>query len=785
LTATGNISAPTITHNTTYTPTGLEPLGTTYWNSTDGTLDLIQDGATQQIGQELFIKVINKSGALIENGSPVYFNGRQGNRPKIYLARSDVHSTSMVRGLTTQDIANNDEGFITTFGYIRQIKTNYSGTGNWGTTWAEGDKLWTSKTIAGQLTNVQPAIPHHADVIGCVGVVGSAGVGSIQVNIARHQTLEDLSDVNGTPLTTDGQMLTWHNTAGYFDFDKNINSYEPLVTKGNLTETTSSVLTITGGTGAVIGLGSSIQVKQASGSQSGYLSSTDWNTFSSKQNAGSYEVTTNKATDFTTINNTLYPTVQAVNTAIATAVTGLWDDRGTFSALAGAYPITGGSGTAGAILKGDIWSISVAGTLPTGQVVEIGDTIRALIDTPGQTQANWGILQNNIGFTAENIANKVTSISGSSTDTQYPSAKLVFDQLALKAPIATPTFTTNITTPLIIGGTASGSNITYKSTTGTGTSSGIAHQFVGGTNGGTTAMTILNNGNIGIGTETPTTKIGISTNTGAGVTSTLSVTNTNTTQDNVRAGVTFFGCVNANATPDLIGSFYSATNASSALTVVTLRNHYTSGLLNFITSNNAGTAQFNHMYLDSSSGSARVSINKASPTETLDVNGNARATQGIFPILRSATDGTSAVNITKADGTTSIIKVDSTNSRVGIATSGTLVSTLTVTGSLQLTQATKTFTDTGYVTTATDYAIFWNCTGGNSTINLISAVGRGGIVYIIKKTDATANTLTINANSTQTIDGALTKVLTVKNHAVMLMSDGANWQVISSNLNTI
>lgn len=32
----------------------------------------------------------------------------------------------------------------------------------------------------------------------------------------------------------------------------------------------------------------------------------------------------------------------------------------------------------------------------------------------------------------EDVANKVTSISGSSTDTQYPSAKLVYDQLALK-----------------------------------------------------------------------------------------------------------------------------------------------------------------------------------------------------------------------------------------------------------------------------------------------------------------------------------------------------------------
>jgi hypothetical protein len=54
---------------------------------------------------------------------------------------------------------------------------------------------------------------------------------------------------------------------------------------GDLTEVTSSVLTITGGTGAVIGTGTSIQVKLAGASQSGYLSSTDWNTFNRKQGA--------------------------------------------------------------------------------------------------------------------------------------------------------------------------------------------------------------------------------------------------------------------------------------------------------------------------------------------------------------------------------------------------------------------------------------------------------------------------------------------------------------------
>lgn len=133
------------------------------------------------------------------------------------------------------------------------------------------------------------------------------------------------------------------------------------------------------------------------------------------------------------------------NAAIAAAQIGLWDDRGSFSAAGGAYPTSAnvGSGTAGAILKGDIWTISVAGTLPTGQVVEVGDVIRALIDTPGNTQANWAILQNNIGYVAENAANKVSSISASTT--QYPNNNGV---IAYMAP-----YIIDLATPSTAGGT--------------------------------------------------------------------------------------------------------------------------------------------------------------------------------------------------------------------------------------------------------------------------------------------------------------------------------------------
>ena len=67
-----------------------------------------------------------------------------------------------------------------------------------------------------------------------------------------------------------------------------INSSASPITTGNLTETISDVLTITGGTGAVVGSGTTVDVKKATTSQDGYLSSTDWNTFNNKQPVGNY-----------------------------------------------------------------------------------------------------------------------------------------------------------------------------------------------------------------------------------------------------------------------------------------------------------------------------------------------------------------------------------------------------------------------------------------------------------------------------------------------------------------
>jgi len=79
---------------------------------------------------------------------------------------------------------------------------------------------------------------------------------------------------------------------------------------------------------------------------------------------------------------------------------------------------------------------------------------------------------------------------------------------------ATNTITNNLLTGIlggqkIIGGTDVGDLLSLQGTTGNGTLTSPAINFLVGNNGGTNAMTILNNGNVGIGTTSPTSSLSV------------------------------------------------------------------------------------------------------------------------------------------------------------------------------------------------------------------------------------------------------------------------------------
>lgn len=151
-----------------------------------------------------------------------------------------------------------------------------------------------------------------------------------------------------------------------------------------------------------------------SGYVSGPSSATDSNipTFSGTTGKIIQDSGKSFSTDGTFASNSdnLIPSQKAIKTYVDSSVVGLLDDRGNYDASGNTFPASGGSGSAGAILKGDIWRISVAGTLG-GVSVSVGDWIRSLVDTPGQTASNWAISEgtdSNGNISANNFVSRYT-----------------------------------------------------------------------------------------------------------------------------------------------------------------------------------------------------------------------------------------------------------------------------------------------------------------------------------------------------------------------------------------
>jgi hypothetical protein len=185
------------------TPTQTFNVGCMRWNDADGTAEIKLKGGnvTLQIGQEQLVRVVNKVGSnlLESNYQAVRVTGAQGQRLKVNLAQAtnDLLSAETI-GLVTENIDNNQDGFVTISGLVREINTTGSLQGE---TWADGDILYLSPTTAGRITNIKPSAPNHLVIIGYV-VYSHNNHGTIFVKVNNGYELEELHNVTSTNYTT-------------------------------------------------------------------------------------------------------------------------------------------------------------------------------------------------------------------------------------------------------------------------------------------------------------------------------------------------------------------------------------------------------------------------------------------------------------------------------------------------------------------------------------------------------------------------------------------------------
>lgn len=223
--------------------------GRIFWDDANDTLAMYNTNAdvTQQLGQEFFIKVINKSGNPILNGTPVKISGATGDRPNIWPAQSVDQSTDFSRtyyneiiGLATHDIPDNETGSVTLFGLVNDVPID--------TNWNLGDSLYLSRS-AGLITNITPEPPYDNTLVGFLTKKnGGSGFGSIFVYTQPPKHFSDISSVSAsTYLQGDLWMYKTLDGSGVWINTKQLSSSAGYAITGSLNVTNNiSASTITG-----------------------------------------------------------------------------------------------------------------------------------------------------------------------------------------------------------------------------------------------------------------------------------------------------------------------------------------------------------------------------------------------------------------------------------------------------------------------------------------------------------------------------------------------------------
>jgi hypothetical protein len=253
--------------------------GSIYWDEDDETIAVILNGTIMKIGEDQFYPVKNQTGSTIAKGTAVRFAGTVGASGRLLIApfiADNSVASSRFMGVTSEAILNGADGKVMWFGRIRGINTN---------AFNEGDVLYASTTTAGGFQTTIPVAPNNIVQVAAV-VTKSINNGTIFVrptlgsNINKDEGVKIVSPTTGQLLQLQSNGL-WENKtkaqvlAGTSSqFVKGDGSLDSTAYVSSVTA--SSPLASSGGATP------NITIQQASGSQNGFLSSTDWTTFNNK-----------------------------------------------------------------------------------------------------------------------------------------------------------------------------------------------------------------------------------------------------------------------------------------------------------------------------------------------------------------------------------------------------------------------------------------------------------------------------------------------------------------------
>jgi len=125
----------------------------------------------------------------------------------------------------------------------------------------------------------------------------------------------------------------------------------------------------------------------------------------------------------------------------------------------------------------------------------------------------------------------------------------------------------------------------------------------------------------------------------------------------------------------------------------------------------------------------------------------------------------------ESNNSTHMLFVDGGANTVGVGTSSP-GSALHVNASFATAISAKA---SDYTLTGGDHTILVDCSSGNVTLTLPTAVGCAGRMYIIKRVDGTANAGNINPNGSEEIEGSASPASVAAMSSVVLQSDNSGW----------
>ena len=311
------------------------------WNPDRETAELGLNGTVSLIlGQDNLWYVKNQTGTAIPKGRAVMAVGALGASSRILVAPMVADgsvSSKYLIGVTIEEIANGEDGFVVSQGKLRGFNT--SG-------YTQGTVLYCDPSNAGQFTDTEPTAPDLKLPIAFT--VDSKSNGTLAVRVTAGTTISEANDVQITSVAND-QFLRYNSTSGAWENET--------VTFGTVTNIATTA-PITGGPITTTG---TIGITQSGSASDGYLSSTDWNTFNNKASdafktiavSGQSDVVADSATDTLTL-------VAGSNITITT-------DDATDSITINSTGSTAGSGTTNQIAK---WASST--TLGDSSISDVG-----------------------------------------------------------------------------------------------------------------------------------------------------------------------------------------------------------------------------------------------------------------------------------------------------------------------------------------------------------------------------------------------------------------------------